>query len=348
MDFLRFENQEFFYLFLVIPLFLLIFGFAFIRRNRKLNMLGEEKFMEKLTPMRSVRRPWLKFVLFVLAFSSMSMAVINPQLGLKSEEVTSQGVDVIVALDVSRSMLAEDIRPNRMERAKLAVSRLIDQLDNDRVGIVVFAGSAVTQVPLTSDRESARMILRTVNTNSVQIQGTSIASALERSIAGFRNTDGGSRVIILVSDGENHEDDPFSVATRAREMGIIIHTVGVGTPQGGPIPVYQNNRMTGFLQDAQGNTVITRFDEPMLREIANLGGGIFQTSTGPDLGLNRILQQIREMEQQEHETTQFSEYESRFHYFVALALIFLLLEFLIFERKSKWLNRINLFEVRQS
>lgn len=348
MDFLRFENHEFFYLFLAIPLFLVIFVFAFIRRKRKLQVLGEESLMEKLTPMRSVRRPWLKFILYLLAFSSMSMAVINPQLGLKSEEVTSEGVDVIVALDVSRSMLAEDIRPNRMERAKMAVSRLIDQLDNDRVGIVVFAGSAVTQVPLTSDRESARMILRTVSTNSVQIQGTSIASALERSIAGFQNSTGGSRVIILVSDGENHEDDPFSVATRARNMGIVIHTVGVGTPQGGPIPVYHNNRMTGFLQDDQGNTVITRFDEPMLREIANLGGGFFQTSTGPDLGLNRILQQIREIEQQEHETTQFSEYESRFHYFVALALIFMLLEFLIFERKSKWLNKINLFEVRQS
>ncbi len=347
MDFLRFENQEYFYLFLVIPVFLFIFIFARIQRRRNLQSIGELKLIERMIPMHSVRRPWLKLLLFLLAFSSMIMAAVNPQLGFKTEDTKRTGVDIIIALDVSRSMLAEDIRPNRIERAKMAVSRLIDQLENDRIGVVIFAGSAVTQVPITSDQEAAKMILRTVNTSSVQVQGTAIGSALERSIAAFSNTQSGSRVIILVSDGENHQDDPLPVASRAQEQDIIIHTVGVGTSQGAPVPVYQNNQLSGFLRDSQGNTVISRFDEPTLRAIAQQSGGIFQTSTGPDLGLNRIMQNIREMEQQEYEATHFSEYESRFHYFIALAIIFLIIEFLIFERKSKWLNRINLFKVEK-
>jgi len=346
MDFIRFENQDYFYLFAAIPLLLLVFWFSYYRRKSRLGKLGQWEMISRMIPMYSYRRPWLKLVLFLLAFSSMVMAAINPQLGYKTEEAKSTGVDVIIALDVSRSMLAEDIRPNRMDRAKMAVSRLIDQLDRDRVGVVIFAGSAVTQVPLTSDRESAKMLLRTVNTESVQVQGTAIGSALERSIASFSDNSQGSRVIVLISDGENHQDDPLPVVARAKEMGITIHTVGVGSSQGAPIPVYKNWQLTGFLRDSQGNTVISRFDEQMLMEIAAQGGGIFSTGSGPDLGLNRIIEQIRNMEQQEYETTRFSEYESRFHYFVALALIFLVLEMLIFERKNRWLNKIKLFDVQ--
>ncbi|MFW5687413.1 MAG: VWA domain-containing protein [Bacteroidota bacterium] len=295
--------------------------------------------------MRSRRRPWVKFTLFLFAYSALVMAAVNPQLGFKTEDTKKTGVDIVIALDVSSSMLAEDIRPNRMERAKLAVSRLIDQLENDRIGIVIFAGSAVTQVPLTNDREAAKMILKTVNTGSIQIQGTALGNALERSIASFTGNQGGSKVVILISDGENHEDDPLAVIERINEQDIIVHTVGVGTSQGAPIPVYQNNQLDGFMRNSQGNTVISRFDEPMLREIAQQTGGIFQTGTGPDLGLNRIIEEIRNMEQQEYEATHFSEYESRFHYFLALAIILLVLEVLIFERKSKWLNQIKLFEI---
>lgn len=346
MDILMFENHKYFYLFLLLPLLLLVFLFALYTRRKSLQKLGQWESLSRIIPLRSVRRPWLKFSLLTLSITCIILAAINPQIGYKTEEVKTRGVDIVVALDVSRSMLAEDIRPNRMDRARMAVSRLIDRLDGDRVGIVVFAGSAVTQVPLTPDHEAAKMILRTVNTNSVQVQGTAIGAALERSIAAFGGTDSRSRVIVLVSDGENHQDDPLPVARRAAEMGITIHTVGVGTPQGAPIPIYRNNQLSGFLRDNQGNTVVSRFDEPMLRAIAQQANGTFQSSTGPDLGLNRILDEIRQMEQQEFETTRFSEYESRYHYFVALALIFLLLDLLIVERKNKWLNKIKLFEVR--
>ncbi len=345
MDFIRFENQEYFYLFLLVPVFLLAFILANWHRRKKMARLGETKVLERMIPMHSKRRPWVKLVLFFLAFSSLVMAAVNPQLGFSTEDTKRSGVNIVIALDVSRSMLAEDIRPNRMERSKMAVSRLINQLENDRISLVLFAGSAVTQVPLTMDHEAAKMILRTVDTSSIQVQGTAIGAALERSIASFSFAEGGGKVIILVSDGENHQDKPMPVVERAREQDIVIHTVGVGTTQGAPIPVYQNNQLSGFLRDGEGNTVISRFDEPVLREIAEKGGGIFQTGTGADMGLNRIMKQVREMEQQEYETPQFSEYESRFHYFIALALIFLTLEFLIFERKSKWLNKINFFEV---
>ncbi len=344
MDILRFENQEYFYLLALIPIFLLVFLISLTLRKKNLKSLGQFDMVVQMIPMRSVRRPWLKFILFILAFISLTLAAVNPQIGFKTEEAKREGIDIVIALDVSRSMLAEDIRPNRIDRAKLAVSRLIDRLENDRVGIVIFAGTAVTQVPVTSDHQAAKMILRTVNTNSVQTQGTAIGSALERSMASFLDQEMQSKVIILVSDGENHQDDPMAVVQKARERGIKIFTVGVGTTQGAPIPIYRNNQLSGFVRDGDNKTVISRFDENMLRNIAQQGGGIFQSSTTPDMGLNRILDEIREMEQQEYEAVVFSEYESRFHYFIALALIFLLVEFLIFERKNKWLNQIKLFE----
>jgi Ca-activated chloride channel homolog len=345
MEIIKFENPEYFYLFALLPLFLLVFLYARIRSRRRIDKLGTMEIIQKMIPMRSVRRPWLKFVLYNIAFIMLILAAVNPQLGLRTEESRATGVDVMIALDVSRSMLAEDINPNRLERSKMAVSRLIDQLEGDRSGLVIFAGNAVTQVPLTNDREAAKMILRTVSTESVQVQGTAIGTAIDRCIAAFTQTDAGSRVIIVISDGENHQDDPLAAVARARDQGIIIHTVGIGTQQGAPIPVYQNNRMAGFMRDQQGNTVISKFDEPMLRAIAQQGGGIFNTGTGPDLGLNQIVQQIRDMEQQEYERTHFSEYESRFHYFLALALIFLVIDVVIFDRKSKWLNKINFFDV---
>jgi Ca-activated chloride channel homolog len=345
MDFIIFENQEFFYLFSLIPVFLLVFWFSYYTGKRKLQRLGQWQVIQRMMPMRSTRRPWLKLILFLLAFVSLVMAAANPQIGYKTEQAKATGVDVIIALDVSRSMLAEDIRPNRIERATMAVSRLIDQLEDDRIGITIFAGTAVTQVPLTNDKEAAKMILRTVNTNSIQVQGTAIGSAIDRSIAGFSAMNSGSRVIILISDGENHDEDPLPAVARAVEQGITIHTVGVGTPQGAPIPVYHNKQMAGFLRDAQGNTVISRFDQNMLMAIAKQGGGIFQTGTGPDLGLNKIVEQIREMKQQEYEKTHFSEYESKFHYFLALAIILLAIDLLILDRKNKWLNKIKLFNV---
>jgi Ca-activated chloride channel homolog len=345
MDFIKFENQQYFYLFALIPLFLVVFLYSLYQGKKRLGKLGHWKVMQRMIPMRSIRRPWLKLSIFLMAFSALVMTAVNPQIGFRTENRKSQGVDIIVALDVSRSMLAEDIRPNRLERASMAVSRLIDQLDGDRIGIILFAGSSVTQVPLTNDKEAAKMILRTVSTESVQVQGTAIAGAIDRAISAFSSENANSRVLIIISDGENHQDDPLSAVERAREQGIIIHTIGVGTQQGAPIPVYQGRQLAGFLRDQQGATVISRYDEKMLMSIAQQGAGVFNTGSGPDLGLNQIISQIREMEQQEFERTHFSEYESRYHYFLAIAILLLLLDVLILERKNRWLNKIKLFDV---
>ena len=346
MDIIRFEHTEYFYLLLTIPLFFVLFLINRYLRGRAIRAFGKPDVVQNLMPWVSTRRPWIKFSFMMVAVALMSFAAINPMIGSRLDEASLEGVDIIVALDVSRSMLAEDIRPNRMERAKLAVSRLIDRLDGDRIGIVIFAGQAVTQVPLTTDHEAARILLRTVTTESIQVQGTAIGSAIERAVASFDGDDLSNRVLIIVSDGENHMDDPVEAARAAHQMGLTIHTIGIGSREGAPIPIYRNNQLSGFLRDNQGNTVVSRYDEHTLREIALAGGGLFQHGRGADLGLDDILDEIRRLDTEEFDSLVFSDYESRFHYFVALALIILLMELFILERKNRWLERMQLFKPR--
>ncbi len=343
MDILRFENPQYFYLFTLIPVLLGLFWLSWHFRKQALNRFGQQKVFKVIMPWRSVRRPWLRFTLILMAFSMLIVAAANPLVGSRMQEAKREGVDLIIALDVSRSMLAQDIRPNRLERARMAVSRLIDRLENDRIGIVLFAGSSITQVPITTDHSAAKMMLRTASPESVPLQGTAIGGAIERAMASFQGEDLKNKVIIIVSDGENHIDDPVAAAKLAAEAGVIIHTVGIGTHAGAPVPVYNNNQLTGFLRDNEGNTVVSRYDEATLRQIAQATGGVFRHSTEADLGLNRILDEIRKMEQETFEVMVFADYQSRFHYFVTLALLFLVFEIFIFERKNKWLEKINLF-----
>ncbi len=343
METIRFDNPEYLILLVGLPALLLIFLLGQYLKGKALKQFGNPGTMARLMPWRSYRRPWIRFVIFLIGFGCVSMAAVNPKVGSRLEKATREGVDIMIALDVSRSMLAEDVRPNRLERSKSAVSRIIDRLEHDRVGLVVFAGNAITQVPLTADHAAAKMMLRPVNSQSISVQGTAIGSAIERAMASFPDDEGNAKVLIIISDGENHLDDPVEKTRLAHRHGITIHTVGIGSPEGAPIPVYEDNRLSGYLRDAQGNTVITRYDEATLKAIADAGGGIFQHGRGADMGLNRIVDEIRKMEQQEYEAMIFTEYESRYHYFVALALIFLVLEIFIFERKNKWLEKINLF-----
>jgi Ca-activated chloride channel family protein len=344
MDIFRFENPTYFALFAVLPLLLALFFFAIIANKKKLKRFGNDLTISKLMPWRSVRRPWIKFAMLATAVVLLIFALANPLIGNKLQEAKHQGVDIIIALDVSRSMLAEDIRPNRLERAKMAVSRLVDQLDKDRVGLVVFAGNAVTQVPLTPDHTALKMVLRTVNTNSVSMQGTAIGSAIERSLVAFDDEDLQDKIIIIVSDGENHLDDPIEWAKAAAQAGVKIHTVGIGSKAGAPIPEYRNNQLVGYVRDKDGNTVISRFDEVTLTKIATSTGGVFRVGEGADLGLRAILDEIRKTDKQTYDSMVFADYESRYYYFVAFALILLLLEILVFERKNKWLEKLKLFD----
>jgi Ca-activated chloride channel homolog len=339
----RFEHTDVLYALLAIPAFVLLFSWMLFWRKRALKRFGEWMIIRRLIPDMSTNRIIFKFVILMTAYAFLVIALANPQIGSKLIEGERKGIDLMIALDVSTSMLARDIEPSRLERSKQAISRLIDQLGNDRIGIVVFAGQAYVQLPITTDYAAAKLFLSAINTNIVPVQGTAIGAAIELSAKSFDN-EMHSRAIIIITDGENHEDDPVKAAKTAADQGIKIFTVGMGLPEGAPIPDYDAyNRQTGFKKDRQGNTVITKLDEGMLQQIAATGNGVYVRASNAQVGLNRIFNEISKLEKTEFESKIFSDYESRFHYFIALTLLLLLIEILIFERKSKWLRKIKLF-----
>lgn len=342
MEMIRFEQAIFFYLLALIPLLAGLFMLAAWLSRRQLLRFAQKSLLPELAPLLSTMRPALKFTLLLAALTALILSAVNPQVGSRLEEVQAEGVDLILALDVSRSMLARDVHPNRLERSRLSAARLIDQLENDRIGIIAFAGHAITQVPLTNDHHAARMILRTLNTGSVQIQGTSIGSAIERARIAFEQAGTSKGILIIISDGENHLDDPVESARRAHAEGMVIHAIGVGSPEGAPIPLYRDGQAAGFLRDQEGQTVVSRYDRQTLENIARAGGGSFRHGGGGDLGLSAVLEDIREAERTQYDRMRFSEYESRFHWFAALALILLCIECLIPGRKTQWLNQWNL------
>ncbi|MCD4696562.1 MAG: VWA domain-containing protein [Bacteroidales bacterium] len=344
MELFRFEHSGYFYALLLIPAFTAIFIWMLLWRKKALIRFGDWNIMQKLLPAISTNRIILKFVLIMLAYLFLVIAMANPQIGSKLVEGERKGIDIMVALDVSNSMLAQDIEPNRLVRSKQAISKLIDKLGNDRIGIIVFAGNAYVQLPITSDHSAAKMFLSTLSTKIVPTQGTAIGEAIELAAKSF-DDETHSRAIIIITDGENHEDDAVEMAGSVTEKGIKVYTIGMGLPDGTPIPEYDNyNRQTGYKKDRQGNTVVTRLNEKMLRDIAFTGKGIYVRANNTQAGLSKVFEEINKLEKTEFESKIFSDYESRFQYFIALSLLFLLLDILIFERKNKWLSKIQLFK----
>lgn len=336
----RFENEIYLNLFFIIPVIIAVFIFAMIMKKRAIRKFGQWEVISQLMPYISYLRPVIKFVLIVLALSSVIVAIANPQFGSKMEDVKRKGIELVIALDVSNSMLAEDIKPNRLENAKLALRRLIDRLDDDKIGLIAFAGAAYTQVPITIDYSATKMMISTLNPGMVSKQGTAIGAAIDRAINSFGPDEGKSRVIIIITDGENHEDDAIAMAQKAAEQGIIIHTVGMGLPDGSTIPDDGND----FRRDKSGSVVVSRLDEVTLQQIAAATGGIYVRANNSRTGLNILLDEINKLEKTEVESKKYSEYESRYPYFVAIALILLLLDFIILERKNKWLMNLKLFD----
>jgi Ca-activated chloride channel family protein len=267
----------------------------------------------------------------------------NPQFGSKLEEVKRKGVDIIVALDVSNSMLCEDIRPSRLERAKQALSRLLDKLQNDRIGIIVFAGEAYVQLPITTDYGAAKLFLPGIEPDMIPTQGTAIGSAIDMAVKSFTGNDKRNKALIIITDGENHEDNAVEAVKNAAENGIITYTIGMGSPDGGPIPVYHNGVQVDFKKDQSGTTVITKLDEAMLREIAANGKGEFVRATNSDDGLSLILDKVNKIDKKEFGSKVYTEYEDKFQYFLAAGLIILIFEFFISTKRSEWLRRLNLF-----
>ncbi len=341
----RFAHNIYLYALAAIPLFLLLFALMLRWRHVVLKKMGEKRLVKKLMPDASVTKHWLRFTILILAFVVLVIGIADPQIGTKLEEVKREGVDIIIALDVSNSMRAEDIRPNRLERSKQAISRLIDKLQNDRIGIVIFAGTAFVQLPITNDFAAAKLFLSTIETDMLATQGTAIGAAIELASNSFDKKDKKFKSLIIITDGENHEDDALGEAKKAAEQGIIIHTIGMGSAAGGPIPIFKNNGSSGFLKDKEGNTVVTKLNEDMLKQVADAGRGKFVRASNSEDGLSVLLNEINKMEKKNYGTKVFTDYADRFQYFLLAALVLLLLEFVITEKKSKWWANLNLFKV---
>jgi Ca-activated chloride channel family protein len=336
---IKFEHIEFFYGFIAVPVFFFIYYIYRSWRRKKLRQMGDLNLIKNLIPNYTGSKPFYKFLLLILAFSALIMALANPQIGTKMEEVKRQGVEIIIALDISNSMLSEDIKPNRLERAKQEILKLIDNLQNDRISLVIFAGKAFTQLPLTTDYSAAKLMVSITNTDLISTQGTAIGSAIELAQESYTKDNSKSKVLLIISDGENHEDDALTIAKQAADKGIIIHTFGMGSPNGAPIPIYQNGNVTGFMKDNSGQTIITKLNPQILQELSDVGNGDFFTADQMDL--TALIDKIGKMDKQEFGTKMFTDYENRFQIFLGLALFLMMIEFIISEKRNKVLNRIS-------
>ncbi|HEX3006295.1 MAG TPA: VWA domain-containing protein [Bacteroidales bacterium] len=342
----HFARPYILYGFVLIPVFLLLFILSVRRRKKLLAMYGESKLVMDLAPDVSSTRPIWKLVLLMLAFTFFILSLAGPMFGVKLQEAKRKGAEIIIALDVSNSMLAEDIAPSRLDRSKQAISRLVDRLQSDRIGLIVFAGEAYTQLPVTSDYVSAKMFLSTINPNLVPVQGTAIGEAINLATRSFSETTDADKTVIVISDGENHEDNPVEAAESATEKGITVNVVGVGSSNGAPIPLEQNGQKT-YLKDNEGNVVITKMDDKMLSGIAAAGKGQFVIASGADMGLDVIMGQVSKLKKSEYKAKLYTEFEDQYQWPLALAFLFLFLEFIILEKKNPWLKRIQLFSPKK-
>ena len=327
---INFAQAQFLALLLLIPFFFVIQALVLKLRKNRIRKFGDENLVRQLMPSYSASKVWIRLTFFALGFFFFVIGLSRPQIGAKIKEHETKGAEIMIALDVSNSMLAEDYSPNRLDRAKLAISRLVDKLRDDRIGLIVFAGNSFVQLPITTDYVSAKMFLNSISTESVPIQGTAIGEAINIAIRSFSAQSEKSRAVIVITDGENHEDDPVAAAKQAAEMGVRVFTIGVGSPEGKPIP------MDGeLLKDKDGNIVVTRLDESVLQDVAAAGNGAYVRAGNSEFGLNPIIDDIRKMEDEKYSSIVFEEFDEQFMYFMAIALFFFVLEMLIGDRRSK-------------
>ena len=342
---LRYEHIEYLNFLFGIPLLILAILLYSRWKRKALALFGDSKLVNELIHSFSKRRTQIKNILAVLIFILLIIGIANPQVGTKMEEVKREGVDLMIAIDLSNSMLAEDIKPNRLERAKQAISRLIDKLEGDRIGLIVFAGEAYVQLPITTDYSAAKLFLSTVNTNIVPTQGTEIAKAIDLSIQSFDMENAQNKAIIIITDGESHDEKAIENAEKANELGVFVHTLGMGLSKGGPIPIYNKyGNRTGYRKNKEGNTVVSKLNENLLMQIANTGKGTYVRANNSKAGLSSLFAEINKMEKKEIGTMIFTEYKDRFQLFIGLALLLLIADLILLGRKNKWSNRINFYK----
>ena len=343
----RLAHPQFLYLLLLIPLLVLLFVYARLQKKKALAKFGDLNLVMRLIPEFSGAREILKFIIWTTAWMLIVIGMADPQTGSKLEKIKRKGVDMIFALDVSNSMLAQDITPNRLERAKQAIIHLLGKLENDRVGLIVFAGKSYIQMPMTTDYSATRLFLSEISPGMVPVQGTAIGEAIETSASAFGNTKQ-SKAIIVITDGENFEDNAVEAAKAVADKGIRVYTIGIGLPEGAPIPVYSGTTQIGYKKDASGMTVITRINEPMLEEIAKAGKGMFVRANNSQSGVQEVFDQINKLEKAEYNEAFFSDYEDRFQFFILAALILVFGEILIANRKGRLAGKIKLFNTKSN
>lgn len=340
----RFANSEYLYLLLLIPVLAIIYALVARRRRHLLAKFGNLELLQGLMPDFSRGRLRVKFVLYLLAFACVVLAAARPQFGSKLREEKSKGVEMMLVVDVSNSMLAEDFEPNRLERTKYAIGKLFEGLHQERVGLVAFAGEPKVQLPITSDYRMAQAFAKRLSPSLVGEQGTAVGKALQLATLSFSSQSEQSRVIVLITDGENHEDDAVEAARVAKEQGIRIYTIGIGTPEGAPIKIDGE-----FVKDEDGQMVVSKLGEQMLEQIASITDGAYVRATKQSIGLEEIVKSINEMEKSELSTVRYEEYNEQYQYLLAVALSLLLLESLILSRRNHRLRKFNIFrEERES
>ena len=332
----QFSHPEYLYALALIPLFSILFAWYLIARKKRLQRFGDTELIARLMPEASTRKPVVKFILLMIACTFAIIGIAGPKYGTKLQETKRVGSEIIIALDVSNSMMAEDIQPNRLERAKQAISRLIDRFVDNRIGLIVFAGEAYTQLPITADYVSAKMFLSTISPDIVPVQGTAIGAAINLAVNSFSPTSEAGKAIIVITDGENHEDDPVKAAEEAVKRGINVYAIGVGTPQGAPIPVRTASGQRDFIKDRSGTTVISKLDEKTLQEMAMVGNGVYVRATTANMGLNNVYDEINKLEKSEYDAKIYTDFAEMFQWPLGVALVFLLAELLISNRRNRF------------
>lgn len=336
----RFENTHLLYLLVALPIIWLLRILYMQWRKKALSRGIDQRLLQELAPMMSKGKGWIKLTVFSLALIALIFAIANPQFGSKTEEVKRKGVDIMIALDISNSMQAEDLYPTRLERAKRSIQELLTQLKGDRLGIVVFAGEAFVQLPITTDYSAAKLFLESIEPDLISTQGTDIGNAINLCLKSFDFDTPTSKNIILISDGENHEEAAMEAAETAAENGVHIHSIGMGSEQGSPIPLFYQGKKVGFRKNRDGNTVVSALNAQMLTQLAAKTDGIFVRATNSDSGMKAIFNEIEGMEKVELGSKVYTDFEDRFQYLLLPALILLIIELIIPNTKTIWWEKL--------
>ncbi|MEO8933306.1 MAG: VWA domain-containing protein [Xanthomarina sp.] len=337
------EEKIWFWVLAVIPVIIVFFLLLQLWKRHAQKKFADKELLKRLSPNQSLFKSVLKLSVICLAMASLTMALVNPKVGTKLETIKREGVDIVFAIDVSKSMLAEDIAPNRLDKTKQLVSQIINSLASDRVGIIAYAGKAFPQLPITTDYAAAKMFLQNMNTDMISSQGTAINEAIELSKTYFDEDEETNRVLIIISDGEDHGEGTIKTAQEAFEEGIRIFTIGVGQTKGGPIPIKKNGIIQSYKKDSKGETVITRMDEATLKAIAKEADGLYINGSNTNEVVESMREVLNKMDKKEYESKQFADFKDQFQWFLLFALALLFLDIFLLDRKTSWLKKLNLF-----